>query len=185
MAALNRSLASALGLCAAALGASWSAAQAQTPAAPPAAAQSLQAPDPQRFVDLAFSSASLQAKAAAMAANRDTRPEVKTFAQAMQAFRDGHMRRLQAFAQERSLKLPAVEQFDHKVLLENLEPLDLLALTRRYAELQIQALEQEIRLYQAAAQGQDNALKGFAQEMMPQLQEQLEAARKVWDAVKP
>jgi putative membrane protein len=186
MAAVTRIARSVLALCAAALGASWSFAQAQTAAgAPPAAVQGVQTPDPQRFLDLAVSSASLQAKAATLAATRDTRPEVKTFAQAMQTFRDGQLRRLQAFAQERSLRLPLVEQFEHKVLLENLEPLDLLALTRRYAELQIQALDQEIRIYQAAAQGQDDAVKRFAQEMMPQLQQQLDGARRVWDTVKP
>ena len=73
----------------------------------------------------------------------------------MARFRAEQLGRLRRIAEERGLQLPKEEEFEHKVVLENLEPLDYLALSRRYAEVQVQALEQEIRGYEAAAQGPD------------------------------
>jgi cytochrome c-type protein NapC len=49
------------------------------------------------------------------------------------------------------------EDFEHRKVVENLEPLDYLALSRRYAEVRIQALEQEIRGYDAAEQASDES----------------------------
>src|SRR5919107_1628665 len=98
--------------------------------------------DPGRFLAFAYSSAVLQERASALAASRDTRPEVKEFAGEMARFRGQQLVRLRAVAQERSLTLPAVEEFEHRVVLENLEPLDYLELSRRYTEVQGQALAQ-------------------------------------------
>lgn len=147
----------------------------------PAQAQPL---DPARFLEFAHSTAVLQSRIAEIAARKDTRPEVKAFAQDMAAFRSGQLQRLQTLAQERGLKLPAVKEFEHQVVLENLEPLDFLALSRRYAEVQLQALEQEVQAYRAAAQSSDPTLKALADEM-PQLEQRLEAARKLRESVGP
>jgi predicted outer membrane protein len=169
---------------AAALSASAVSTRAQASGAQPGQSAAA-ATSAQHLFDLAFSSADLQAKAAALAATRNTRAEVKSLAQNMQAFRQAQLQRLQALAQERKLKLPSVERFEHKVMLENLEPLDYLALSRRYAEFQVQALEQELQIYEAAARGEDDGLKRLAQEMAPKLQEQLTAARAAFETVKP
>lgn len=60
-----------------------------------------------------------------------------------------------------------MEVLEHRVVLENLEPLDDLALSRRYAEVQVQALEQEIRGYVVAGHGTDEGMKRLAAEMLP------------------
>jgi putative membrane protein len=141
--------------------------------------------DPGRFLGFAYSSAVLQERASGLAASRDTRPEVREFAREMARFRGQQLARLRTVAQERSLRLPTEEEFEHRVVLENLEPLDYLALSRRYAEVQAQALEQEIRGYEAAAQAPDPGMRSLATELLPQLRPRLEAARRVLDAVKP
>jgi putative membrane protein len=127
----------------------------------------------------------LQERASVLAASRDTRPEVKEFAGEMARFRAQQLVRLRTVAQERSLTLPGQEEFEHRVVLENLEPLDYLALSRRYAEVQIQALTQEVRGYEAAEQRADDSIKRLAAEMLPQVRQRLEAAHRMHDAVKP
>jgi predicted outer membrane protein len=141
--------------------------------------------DSGRFVAFAYSSAVLQERASALAVSRDTRPEVKEFAAAMAQFRGQQLARLRAVAQERGLALPAEEKFEHRVVLENLEPLDYLELSRRYAEVQVQALAQEIRGYEAAEQGADEGMKRLSVEMLSQLRQRLEAARRMHDSVEP
>ncbi len=157
-----------------------SAGQGQTPAA------EARPVDAGRFLGFAHSSAVLQERASKLAASKDTRPEVREFAREMALFRGQHLERLRAIAQERSLRLPGPEEeLEHRVVLQNLEPLDYLALSRRYAEVQVQALEQEIRGYEAASRGADEATKQLSAEMLPQLRPRLEAAHRMHDAVKP
>jgi predicted outer membrane protein len=141
--------------------------------------------DPGRFLGFAYSSALLQERASALATSKDTRPEVKTFARQMAQFREQQLGQLRALAQERGLRLPGAEEFQHRVVLENLEPLDYLALSRRYAEVQVQALEQEIRGYEVVERGTDAGMKRLAEEMLPQFRQRLQAARQMHDAVKP
>lgn len=159
----------------------------------PAAAQG-QAPsatearpvDPGRFLSFAHSSALLQERASKLAAAKDTRPEVKEFAREMARFREQQAERLRAVAQEHGRRLPGPEEeLEHRVVLENLEPLDHLALSRRYAEVEVQALEQETRGYEAASRGADDATKRLSAEMLPELRRRLEAARRMHEAVKP
>jgi putative membrane protein len=140
--------------------------------------------DPARFLAFAHSSAVLQERASTLAASKDTRPEVKEFAREMARFRAEQLARLRTIAQERAVPLPK-EEFEHKVVLENLEPLDYLALSRRYAEVQVQALGQEIRGYEAAAQGPDEGLKRLAAGTLGQLRTRQDAARRMEAAVKP
>ncbi|MBV1796615.1 DUF4142 domain-containing protein [Siccirubricoccus sp. G192] len=156
-----------------------------TPAAAQHAVADARPVDPGRFLAFAYSSAVLQERASALAASRDTRPEVKESANEMARFRGQQLPRLRAVAQERSLTLPAEEEFEHRVVLENLEPLDSLELSRRYAEVQVQALAQEIRGYEAAEQGADEGMKRLSAEMLPQVRPRLEAARRMHDSVKP
>lgn len=153
----------------------------------PATAQGTAGPPPfdaGRFLGFAYSSAVLQERASTLAATRDTRPEVKAFAGDMARFRGTQLDRLRAVAQERGLQPPAKEAFEHRVVLENLEPLDYLALSRRYAEVQVQALEQEIQSYETAEHGADEGMKRFAGEILPQLQQRLGAARRMLQAVR-
>ena len=153
--------------------------QGQTPAA------EARPVDPGRFLGFAHSSAVMQERASRLAASKDTRPEVKEFAREMARFRGQQVERLRAVARERGLGPPAEGEFEHRVVLENLEPLDHLALSRRYAEVQVQALEQEIKGYEAASRGPDGAMQRFSAEMLPELRQRLGAAHRMHDAVKP
>jgi putative membrane protein len=141
--------------------------------------------EPQEFVRLAYSSAPLQAQAAKLAASRDTRPEVKDYAASAANFRASLLQRLEAFARERSIPLPAMKEFEHQVIIENLEPLDALELSRRYAEIQVQALDREISIYQAASRSPHQEIKDFAAEVLPELQQRLKDAQTMYDAIKP
>ncbi|WP_161600868.1 DUF4142 domain-containing protein [Teichococcus oryzae] len=141
--------------------------------------------DPAHFLAFAYSSALLQQRASALTASRDTRPEAREYAGGMARFREQQLARLRSLAGERGVTLPGDAEFEHRVVLENLEPLDFLALSRRYAEIQIQALTQEIRGYEAAEKAPDEGLKQLAAEMLPQLRQRLEAANRMHDAVKP
>jgi putative membrane protein len=141
--------------------------------------------EPQEFLRLAYSSATLQGQAAQLAASRETRPEVKSYAATAADFRLGLLKRIEAFAKERSLPLPSVKEFEHQVIIENLEPLDYLALSRRYAEIQVQAIGQEIGIYQAASRSPSAGIKGFANQVLPELQRQQEGAQKMYEAVRP
>jgi putative membrane protein len=157
-------------------------AQGQGTSTAPAQARPI---EPQEFLRLAYSSATLQGQAARLAANRETRPEVRSFAAPAADFRLGLLQRIEAFAKERSLPLPSVKEFEHQVIIDNLEPLDYLALSRRYAEIQLQALGQEIGIYQAAARSPSAEIKGFAEQVLPELQRQQEGAQKMYEAVRP
>jgi predicted outer membrane protein len=85
--------------------------------------------EPQEFVRLAYGSASFQGQAARLAASRDTRPEVKSYATAATEFRLGLLQRLEAYAKERNMPLSSAKEFKHQVILENLEPLNALELS--------------------------------------------------------
>jgi len=142
-------------------------------------------PEPDRFVRFALSSAALQEQVSELAASRDTRPEVRAFARDMERFRNQQIARLRTLAQGRGQRVPEQQDFEHRVLLENLEPLDHLELSRRYAEVQVQALEQEVRGYTAATQAEDEGVKEYAAAILPELQRRLEAALRMHEAVKP
>ena len=75
------------------------------------------------FLRLAHSAAVLQAQAAELAASRDTRPEVRAFARRMAEFRREQIASLLSAARERTLAVSPVPPLEHKVILENLEPL--------------------------------------------------------------
>ncbi|HEX2724873.1 MAG TPA: DUF4142 domain-containing protein [Beijerinckiaceae bacterium] len=181
--ALRRALRIAAGaaLSASALSTSFHPVAAQ----PAATAPAPQAIDPATFVRVVRSLAILQARAAEHAASRETRPETRAFAQKMAAFRGEQLPKLDAVARERQVAVGAVLEFEHQVILENLQPLDSLELSRRYAELQLQALEQEIRAYGAAERAPDERLRGYAAELRPRLEQLLEEARAMRQAVGP
>jgi predicted outer membrane protein len=157
-------------------------AQGQGTSAPAAQTRPI---EPDEFLRLAYSSASLQGQAAKLAASRETRPEIKAYAAAAADFRLNLLQRIEAFARDRNMTLPSVKEFEHQVIIENLEPLDYLALSRRYAEIQLQALGQEIGIYQAAARSPSTEIKAFAEQILPELQRQQEGAQKMYEAVRP
>jgi putative membrane protein len=155
------------------------------PAPAPPAAQAVRPLDSGTFVRLAHSSASVQARAAELAATRETRPEAKAYAQRMVEFRRGQIARLEGAARDNKVAIPTLAELGHRQILENLEPLDYLALSRRYAEFQVQALEQEMRIYGGAANSPEGWLRALAAETAPELRRVLEDAREMLKAVGP
>jgi putative membrane protein len=154
--------------------------------AAPLMAQPAPAPsNVETFLRLAYSSTVLQARAAELAATRDTRPEVRAFARRMVEFRREQGAKLLAVARERQLAVPPVPEFEHRIVLENLEPLDFLALSRRYAEVQVQALEQEVQGYAGGEGSPDEWVRTVARDTRPRLQQLLEEARQVRQAIGP
>ena len=165
--------------------AAWVAGISHTTAQPARTVQSPQTGNAETFLRLAHSFAVLQARAAELAASRDTRPEVRSFAHRMVEFRREQITRLLATARERTIAISPIPVFEHRVVLENLEPLDFLALSRRYAEIQVQALEQELQGYTSGEAGSDEGIRALAHDTRPHLQRLLEEARQVRQAVGP
>jgi len=127
--------------------------------------------------------AELQRRAATLAASRDTRPEVKTFAAEMATWREGQVPRLRDFLSARGIVSPEMTE-DQRTVWQALEPLDHLELSRRYAEVQVQALELEVPAYEAASTSADAAVRALAEEFLPTLGRMLGKAKSVHDAVK-
>jgi predicted outer membrane protein len=141
------------------------------------------APRGEEALRVLYGLAEIQQRAAALAMARDTRPEVKAFATQMASWRETQVPRLRDFLAQRGITSPQMTE-DQRAVWDGLEPLDLLALTRRYAELQVQGLEREIAGYEGAAMTGDEALVGLSQEMLPRLRSLLEEARRTHEAVK-
>jgi hypothetical protein len=101
---------------------------------------------------------------------------VKDFATSMLRFREQQLARLGASAEL---------QPEHRAVLENLEPLDHLALSRRYMEVALQSLDQEVRGYEAASQAGQGGTKALAEEGLPEIRRWREEARRVLAKVMP
>lgn len=134
---------------------------------------------------LALSSARMQARAADLVLKGDVRPEARQLAEAIAAFRRGQIARLEAVAAEHGIAVPGVLEFEHQVQLDNLAPLDFLALARRFGEVELQALEQERAIWQRAAGAAEPWLTGLAGEMLPRADGLLGEARKAGAGLLP
>jgi putative membrane protein len=146
---------------------------------------SRKAPGLESFLRLAHGSAVFQAQAAELAATRDTRPEVRAFAGRMVEFRREQIASLLSAARERTLTISPAPAFEHKVILENLQALDSLELSRRYSEVQVQALELEMQAYALAENSLDAGVTAVARDTKARLQGLLDEARQVRQAVGP
>jgi hypothetical protein len=136
------------------------------------------------FIRGAHNSASFQLRAAQIAAAREARAEAKNLAEEAARLRREHLREIEAFAKERRLILGRALTFEQKSILANLEPLDFLALSRRYLELQMQALEQEIGAYEEAAMSAEPAMKEFALQWLSRLKTLRDSALRVQDGLR-
>ena len=144
----------------------------------------MQGLDASRFLSLAHSSNAMQTRASELVASRDTRPEARSLANTMLEFRRALGPRLEGVARERSLTLPTALELEHQTLFENLEPLDALELSRRYAEVELQALEQELLIYRAAPTAEEK-IQVLANETAPKLQELLEEVKRARQSLGP
>jgi putative membrane protein len=144
----------------------------------------VQGVDAARFLLLAHSSNAMQARASELVASRDARPEARSIAQAMLEFRRALSAKLDGLARERNLALPTALELEHQTILENLEPLDALELSRRYVEVELQALQQELQIYRVAP-ASDEGLRTLANETAPKIQQLLDDARRTRQSLGP
>ena len=149
-----------------------------------AAGVPMQGLDAARFLSLASSFNAMQTRASELVASRDTRPEARALATAMLEFRRTLGPKLDGLARERNLAPPTALEFEHQTILENLEPLDALELSRRYAEVEVQALPQELQLYRAAP-ASDESLRALANDMAPKIQQLLDDAGRTRQSLGP
>jgi putative membrane protein len=164
---------------------------AQPPATPGGGAggstdRAQQALDAATFVTHAASLAMLQIGAAERAADQASRPEVKDFAQRIVQDERDTLQRVQALGRQLDVGVPSAMVLEHRAVLEGLAPLTGEEFDRRYAEMQVQALEQAVRLHGTAAErDEDPALAALAAEILPALDRHLAAARDLLETVRP
>jgi putative membrane protein len=139
----------------------------------------------QAFFRFALSSGQLQARSAQLAREKQARPEVREFADTILRFRSSQLQALESLAAQSGARRTEPE-LEHAAILDNLEPLDLLGFSRRWAEVQVQALQQEIRLYRdyVALPQAMPGIAAFARETLPRLEEQLHRAMEVDSAIR-
>lgn len=121
-----------------------------------------------RFLAFATSAATLALEASRLVETRDTRPEIREAAGRVAAERRAQLEGLRKAAGEAGIALTGL-QFEHQVAFENLQPLDNLGFSRRYAELMRQLVEQEREAYAAAAASGDPRLAALGRESAPLL----------------
>ncbi|MBK5958416.1 hypothetical protein CCR97_09370 [Rhodoplanes elegans] len=148
----------------------FAAAQAPAPADPNAGAAAV--------LRLALSSARMQARVCEIVLAKDVRPELRGLAETIVAFRREQVPRLETVAREHGVAVVPVLEFEHQVALDNLAPLDFLALGRRFVELQQQALEQEITIWRRGQGAAEPWLAALAGEILPRIEALLADARK-------
>jgi putative membrane protein len=159
---------------------------ADRPADAAADASAEQAERLETFVAHAASLAMLGIGASERAADQASRPEVRGFAErAVQTQRD-ILQRVQALGRELDVGAPSAMLLEHRAVFEGLAPLTGEEFNRRYAETQVQALDQAVGLYGAAAErAQHPALAALAAEILPALDRHLAEARDLLEAVRP
>jgi putative membrane protein len=141
--------------------------------------------DVEPFLRFALSSARMQARAAELALLKQPRPEVAQAAEAMLEFRRSRLQALEALAHRAGVTVAGDLEFEHAIVLENLEPLDFLALSRRWVEVQTQALQQELLFYRAflAQDRPDPQVAAFARDALPDLDGRLQQMAPVRDGI--
>jgi len=130
-----------------------------------------------RFVEAAYASALFQARISAIAAAKDTRPGIKALAERVRDFRATQLPELARLANASGIKVHDTLDLELRSIVENIEPLDYLALSRRYAETETQALDKEIAAYEDAARSGPPPVRDYAATTLERLGHPGPAAR--------
>ena len=146
----------------------------------------VQALDPRSFIELAASLAMFEIEAGGHALQKVAHPQILALARDTVRLQSEILERLRPVAQERTLLLPTSMSLEHRAVLDGLTPLDGEELARRHAQAKTQALDQALALYRAAAgQDEDPGLRTLAGELLPRLEQQVQAARAAQAAALP
>ena len=138
-----------------------------------------------RFVEAAYASAVFQARISAIAAGKDTRPEIKALAGRVRDYRAAQLPGLSRLAQASGIEVRDTLDLEMRSIVENMEPLDYLALSRRYAETETQALDREIPAYEEAVRSGPPSIRDYAAKVLGDLRDLGESAREARGTVGP
>ena len=151
------------------------AAYAQTVSDPVAATAPVQVTDPQQFADMASSSNMFEIESSRLALEKAASEEVKSFAQHMI---DDHGKagdEMMAAAQDDGITPAPGLQPAHQAKLDELSALDGEAFDAAYIMAQVAAHDEAIALFEGfSSNGDDSALKAFAANTLPTLQQHRE-----------
>ena len=129
------------------------------------------------FAMKAASDGLAEVQASQLAQQRATSPQVKQFAQRMVADHSQANDKLMQIAQQQNLDLPTQPASKDTTKLQKLRGLNGSAFDQAYAQEQVPDHQSDIALFRKEAQsGQDPALKSFAQQTLPILQQHLQLA---------
>jgi putative membrane protein len=137
------------------------------------------------FIEAACASAQFQLRIAKAVAAKAVRPEAKALADASAAFRTEQIPQLKALAQK--LGKPVRDSLDRELqaIADNLEPLDELEMSRRYAEAATQALDKEAEIYRSAAENGPSDVRAYAASTVDQIRSLAADAHGVLAQVRP
>ncbi|MBK3402886.1 DUF4142 domain-containing protein [Methylorubrum populi] len=141
--------------------------------------------DAGRFVEAAYASAVFQERISRVAAAKATRPGIKVLAERVRDFRSAQLPTLGRLAAAVGIEVRDTLDLELRSIVENIEPLDYLALSRRYAEVESQALEKEIAAYEEAARSSSQQVRGYAATHLETLRSFGKEARDELKAVGP
>ena len=139
----------------------------------------------QRFVEAAYASAVFQAHISGIAATKEARPEIKALAERVRDFRATQLPELVQLARGAGIEVRDTLDLELRSIVENMEPLDFLALSRRYAEVETQVLDKEISAYEEAARSGPQSIREYASATLGRLRDLGKAARDGLAAVRP
>ncbi len=114
-----------------------------------------------RFIEAAYSSALFQAQISRIAAAKEPRPGIKSLAERVRDFRTAQLPELARLAGDAGVEVRNTLDRELRSIVENIEPLDYLALSRRYAEVETQALSLEIAAYEDATRSEAQAVREY------------------------
>lgn len=138
------------------------------------------AQDSDAFVEDASAKGIAEVEAGKLAEQKGTAADVKTFAQMMVTDHTAANEKLKAIAQEKNLKVSDDAQLMDKAKAMILDLRSAKSFDQAYANNQVKAHEQTIKLFEdEASTGKDADLKAFATATLPKLKEHLEHAKKL------
>ena len=142
-----------------------------------AAAQDMSAQD---FVNEAASGGLFEVQSSELALQRSQDADVQEFANQMITDHTANNQELMATAQSAGLTVPAAISSPHAELMQGLQGAEGGAFDTSYAQAQVTAHETAVTLYQTYAQnGDEQALKAYAEKSLPVLQQHLEHAQEL------
>jgi putative membrane protein len=146
----------------------------------PAFAQQTAAPmDDQKFVDFAAQTDMVEANVGSLAQNVGESQTVKDYGQMLAADHTSDYQKLQSAAQQAGLTIPTAIDAEHnKAMVGPMHALKGGAFDKKFSHDMVAGHTQAIAMYQKeAADGQNPAIKAYAQAALPTLQQHLDNAK--------